>query len=334
MEIILLFCGLVIGLVFMYFILRPKLKSVKEVDNQIARQNKILQEDNKKYTEEQRKLQNTVLYYNDEIEKLRTQRQEIEESIEILQQRIDKDNNVIYEKSFNLMQERLSQAAVDESQRYQAAASAAKEEYLKAMEESCQSFAAMLTQRHEELAQVEEKLSIMRAKADAAIAAAKREEEKLLEIDKYKLCITEVDLTEINRLREIIPFFRNPRAICKIIWESYYRNLTTEMINRVVGPGSHTGIYKLTNLINQKIYIGQAVDIGTRWKDHIKCGLGIDTPGNMLYAAMLKDGVENFSFEVLEECDRSQLNDRERYYIDFYRAQEFGYNMSKGGART
>lgn len=54
----------------------------------------------------------------------------------------------------------------------------------------------------------------------------------------------------------------------------------------------------------------------------------------MLYAAMMKDGVENFTFEVLEECGRGELNDREKYYIDFYRAQEYGYNMNKGGARN
>ena len=96
----------------------------------------------------------------------------------------------------------------------------------------------------------------MRAKADAAIAAAKREEEKLLEIDKYKILVTDLDLLEINRLRKIAPYFRNARAIYKIIWESYYRNNTTDLINRVIGAGTHTGIYKLTNLKNQKVYIG------------------------------------------------------------------------------
>ena len=145
--------------------------------------------------------------------------------------------------------------------------------------------------------------------------------------------VSELDLLEINRLREIAPYFRNPRAIYKIIWESYYRNNTTELINRVIGTGTHTGIYKITNLKNQKVYIGQAADLASRWKDHIKAGLGIDTPNNILYAAMLKDGVENFSFEVLEECERASLNDRETHYIQFYEAQSWGYNMTKGGAR-
>ena len=110
--------------------------------------------------------------------------------------------------------------------------------------------------KREELAKVEEQLAQMKAKADAAIAAAKREEEKLLEIDKYKILVTDLDLLEINRLREIAPYFRNARAIYKIIWESYYRNNTTDLINRVIGAGTHTGIYKLTNLKNQKVYIG------------------------------------------------------------------------------
>ena len=201
------------------------------------------------------------------------------------------------------------------------------------LEELSGELAAAVASKREELGSIQQTLDTLRAKTDAAIAAAKREEEKLLELDKYKILVTDLDLLEINRLREIAPYFRNARAIYKIIWESYYRNLTTEMINRVVGAGTHTGIYKLTNLTNQKIYIGQAADIADRMKQHIKCGLGIDTPNNMLYTAMMKDGVENFTFEVLEECERSALNDRETHYIAFYRSQEHGYNMNKGGAR-
>ena len=194
--------------------------------------------------------------------------------------------------------------------------------------------AEAIADKNREVEVLQKKLDILRAKADAAIAAAKREEEKLLEIDKYKILVTDLDLLEINRLREIAPYFRNARAIYKIIWESYYRNNTTDLINRVIGSGTHTGIYKLTNLTNQKVYIGQATNLADRWKDHIKAGLGIDTPNNMLYTAMMKDGVENFTFEVLEECERGSLNDREKYYIDFYRAQEHGYNMTRGGARN
>ena len=269
-----------------------------------------------------------------EVEKLKVQEAEIKKRRDVLVDQINKDNELIYQKSFDLMQEKLSQAADQESEKFRRAQREAEEEYLRVLEEIAISTADALNIKREEIRIAETQLMTLKAKADAVVNTARREEEKLLELDKYKILVTDLDLLEINRLREIAPYFRNARAIYKIIWESYYRNLTTEMVNRVVGAGTHTGVYKLTNLTNQKIYIGQAVDIGERFKQHIKCGLGIDTPSNMLYAAMIKDGVENFTFEVLEECGRGELNDREKYYIDFYRAQEYGYNMSRGGARN
>ena len=325
----------------MYFVLKPKLTQTQEIEREIEEQNTLLRHDKKQLEDKLIDLKKSVQNYQSLVENIKldisvltTREKELENHIQKTRETIDKDNNIIFQKSFELMQEKLSQAADAESQFYREAQDQAKMEYLQVLKETAQETAAALTLKRQELDMMETKLENMRAKTDAAIAAAKREEEKLLEIDKYKILVTDLDLLEINRLREIAPYFRNARAIYKIIWESYYRNLTTEMINRVVGAGDHTGIYKLTNLKNQKVYIGQAADISERFKQHIKCGLGIDTPSNMLYTAMIKDGVENFTFEVLEECERGQLNDREKYYISFYRAQEFGYNMSKGGARN
>ena len=333
--------GLVIGLVFMYFVLRPKLKATKEIDTRTEEQNKQLVAERDKLNDDVARTRFNLNRKNDElnvicqnISALKVREEELNSHIKKTRETIDNDNDIIYQKSFDLMQEKLSQAAEKEADKFQEAQKIAEEEYLRALEDIALETAAALNSKCEEVRLAEQQLATLRAKADAAIAAAKREEEKLLEIDKYKILVSELDLLEINRLREIAPYFRNARAIYKIIWESYYRNLTTEMVNRVVGAGARTGVYKLTNLTNQKVYIGQAVDIGERFKQHTKCGLGIDTPSNMLYAAMIKDGVENFTFEVLEECERGQLNDREKYYIEFYRAQEHGYNMSRGGARN
>ena len=78
-------------------------------------------------------------------------------------------------------------------------------------------------------------------------------------------------------------------------------------------------------------YIGQAVDVANRWKQHAKCGLGIDTPiGNKLYASMQKDNIWNFSWELLEECSKDQLDEKEKFYIELYQAYEYGYNSTKG----
>ena len=324
----------------MYFVLRPKLKASKEIDTKIEEQNQELWEKRKKLNDELNQVifdlkeKNQQLnYVCNEISALKASEAQIKENIEKTREMIDNDNQIIYQKSFDLMQEKLSQAAEQEALKFEESKALAQQEYLNVIADATESVNEALGLKYAELADMEIKISDMRAKVDAAIAAAKREEEKLLEIDKYKILVSELDLLEINRLREIAPYFRNARAIYKIIWESYYRNNTTDLINRVIGSGTHTGIYKLTNLTNQKVYIGQAANLADRWKDHIKAGLGIDTPNNMLYTAMIKDGVENFTFEVLEECERSILNDRETYYIELYRSQEHGYNMTKGGAR-
>ena len=75
-------------------------------------------------------------------------------------------------------------------------------------------------------------------------------------------------------------------------------------------------------------YVGQAVDIASRWKQHIKRGIGAETPTrNKLYPAMLALGVENFSFEIVEECSRDMLNDREDYWQEYFHAKDFGYSI-------
>jgi group I intron endonuclease len=77
--------------------------------------------------------------------------------------------------------------------------------------------------------------------------------------------------------------------------------------------------------------VGQAKDVASRWSDHAKCGLGIDTPANnKLYQAMEKYGLWSFSWELLEECPQEQLNEKEKFYIDLYDSYNYGMNSNKG----
>jgi group I intron endonuclease len=103
------------------------------------------------------------------------------------------------------------------------------------------------------------------------------------------------------------------------------------LCNNIIGTSVKSGIYKITNQKNNICYIGQAVDLATRWKQHAKCGLGIDTPqSNKLYKAMKEDGLWNFSFEVLEFCTSAELNEKEKYYIELYQSKDYGYNSNQG----
>lgn len=94
-----------------------------------------------------------------------------------------------------------------------------------------------------------------------------------------------------------------------------------------------TGIYKITNKVNGKVYIGQAVDIERRWKEHekrvfYKNGKDYHSP---LYRSIRKHGLNNFSFEIIEECPAEDLNDKEVFYIALYKAYGQGYNQTVGG---
>lgn len=84
------------------------------------------------------------------------------------------------------------------------------------------------------------------------------------------------------------------------------------------------GIYKITNKINGKFYIGQSVDIERRFMEH-KTPHGTMTSVKL---AMKKYGKENFSFEVIEECSEDELNEREMYWIATLKPQ---YNRCGGG---
>ena len=93
------------------------------------------------------------------------------------------------------------------------------------------------------------------------------------------------------------------------------------------------GIYKITNLINGKVYIGQSVDIKKRWQRHKRLSqIKNKDYEKYLYRAFRKYGLENFIFEVIEECPREALNEKECYYIQLYKSNDehYGYNETSG----
>lgn len=92
-----------------------------------------------------------------------------------------------------------------------------------------------------------------------------------------------------------------------------------------------TGIYKITNLINSKIYVGQSYDINCRWQHHKTDLRGGIHHNRHLQASWNKYGEEHFKFEVIEECKLEELNEKEKYWIKYYDALNNGYNFDEGG---
>jgi group I intron endonuclease len=88
------------------------------------------------------------------------------------------------------------------------------------------------------------------------------------------------------------------------------------------------GIYKITNKINNKAYVGWSNNIERRFKEHQTCGGRSRIP---LDLAIQKYGINNFTYEIIEECSIEELNERETYWITTLETHLTGYNCNTGG---
>lgn len=258
-----------------------------------------------------------------DIEELSNRRTELLLAIEKEKQKYD-DN---IEKEKNKLSEQLKI--------YKQNAQYASDEYSSTLEQQYQkveqSYDTKVKKLEQELQDAENRLEELRNSLSAGVKAQLREREKEENIQFYKLSISPIDLEDIVKLNTLKIALHQPVILSKLIWTQYFQKQTTEMCNRILGTKKICGIYKITNLKTQQCYIGQSVDVAQRWKDHVKCGLGIDASAtNKLYNAMQNDGVWNFTFELIEECSRADLDKKEKQWIEMYQSNIYSYNSTKG----
>ena len=318
-----LFCilSLILGGVIVYFILQPKIKKTQEYNLDVERLNNNLIDEKQRLEDETKQLQIGLA-------SLQAKRDEVQSSIFSLEQQAKESADIFYQKNMEIAQTNLDKSLENASNYYTTQTEQYQNDYKEMMADCALSISNLINQKKIELEQLDLAIKEQSEKVNASVEASKRAEEIRSQSDFYKLTIPEEDLDEIKELREVEKHLRNPEPLNKVIWKCYYEKPTTDLIGRVIGSGTHTGIYKITNLTNQMCYVGQAANLAERWKQHIKRGLGADpVTKNKLYPAMKAMGVENFSFEVIEECERSKLDEREDYWQDFFKAKEFGYSI-------
>ena len=124
---------------------------------------------------------------------------------------------------------------------------------------------------------------------------------------------------------------QHPDIISKLVWAEYVKPNLDETFKRIEIK-AEPGIYKLTSLENGKCYIGKSTNVKTRIADHFKSAIGIKSIADQaVHHAILKEGFWNWQIEIITYCDKNKLSELEKYYIDFFKAQEFGYNKNAGG---
>ena len=263
-----------------------------------------------------------------EVRGLETKRDNI---IQTLEQEAKESGKIFKQQQIQIAEEQIESAKKEMTKEYEEATANAKDTYLEVIADLVREVNEKYAVSSKELEEALAKLADIQAKTSAAIEVNKRAELEKSEKDFYRLQLSDVDLEEIARLRSVAPYLRDKEPLNKVIYKCYYEKPYTDLVGRVFNGRKPSGIYKITNLQNGKCYIGQATNIPERWRQHIKRGVGADTPTqNKLYPAMLEIGVENFMFEVVEECKGTELTPKEKYWTDFYGAQTYGYVVKKG----
>lgn len=328
MWIILLFLGSVLGAGIVYLILLPKTKQTQQLNNEIINQNIRAEKDLALVEEKTSNLKQLCEEKYQEYHRLRE---------DIDKERLNAEDNAksYYEQQMSMSKQKLQHDLDIQKKSFQQAAEDYQKDYLSALQDAANNFSERISGltenvkiQQQALELLHSQISLEASTALAAVNANKRIAEQALQDSFYRLTLSKDDLEEIEELRKCGKHLRNPEPLNKVIWKVYYENPYTSLIGRVVGPGVHCGIYKITNLVNGMCYVGQSVDIANRWKQHIKRGIGAEAPTkNKLYPAMAEFGVENFSFEIVEECEKELLDKKEDYWQEFFKAKEFGYSI-------
>ena len=238
-------------------------------------------------------------------------------------------NIAIYENNQRMIVDAKIKAEADERQK---AAELAFAQAMADMAQSSEAASARIEQMNEQIKTLQKEIADYSAKQTAINEAIMRQRALDEQKDFYRICIDEDYKSDIDFLLNAKKNLKKTEIIDKIIYDNYISKPVLEMIKRVLQNESFSGIYKITNLLTNEIYIGKSTDIKARWTNHAKTTFNCGTiASSILHINMRKYGIENFSFEVIEKVPKEQLSAREKFYIDFYKTKEFGLNERKGG---
>lgn len=137
--------------------------------------------------------------------------------------------------------------------------------------------------------------------------------------DFYRIQVSQGDIEDIDVLNTILPRLRNKEILNKLIYESFIKRPLDELTKRIMENRDVSGIYKITYIKTGEAYIGRSTNIKRRWTEHTKSAFDIGTIAHSSFHDRLKkDGVWNYTFEILEEAPKESLPEKEKFYINIY----------------
>lgn len=175
-------------------------------------------------------------------------------------------------------------------------------------------------------------LEKIKATRDATIEASRKEREIADAPQDYQIHLAADEQHDIKYIESIKDKLFHPETLGKFVWNVFLQKKMKNLCSKILGEEQVCGIYKLTDQATGEAYVGQSKNVATRWTQHVKCGVGASpvSAANALYSAMWRDGVDSFTFELLESCPAEQLDEKEAFYIELYSTDTLGLNSKRG----
>lgn len=292
------------------FVYEVKKRQLDQIDEETRQKNVQIHFELQSLSSQKKTLEDLITRHKEEYESLLAEKEEA-------QRRYD-ELNVNFSNYCDL----LSKACEEERDKYQA-------EYQQVLADSAKEYKKKMAEIEIDVQTKQQELKDLRDKVDTIVDALKKTEAEKIDRDFYRVQIPSEDLQEIAELRDVAAHLRSKDLLNKLIYKEYYERPCTDLIGRVVGQKVVSGIYKISNINDGRCYVGQSVNIKERFKQHFKRGLGVEPVSSniKLYEAIKSEGLQNFTFEILEECPYNMLNEREQYWQEVFHAKDFGYSI-------
>lgn len=147
----------------------------------------------------------------------------------------------------------------------------------------------------------------------------------------YMIQVDERSQRDLELLAQIRPNLSKLEIFDKVLYDNYVKKPVDEMEKRVLNGKAVSGIYKITRLKTGEVYIGKSTDVKARWQQHAKSCFHCGTISHsILHTTMEKDGIWNFTWELLEEVPKEKLGEREKFWIEFFDTKRYGLNERVG----
>ena len=195
------------------------------------------------------------------------------------------------------------------------------------------SYIIQKAQMQSEIEKIKAELEVERRKREAVNEEIRKEEEKERYIEIHSVQLTDNEKEDIRFLLSLEDRLHNKQPLYKLVWSTYLQQAYKNTFNNILGNRNPKNvIYCIENINTGKKYIGKtSAEVSKRWTEHIKTSLNIGSIKTTNIHKALYNHWDEFIFYILIETEKDKLSEMEKYYINFYESDKYGYNIKAGG---